>query len=215
MKALWSLVNLVVFVILTSLCGKSIEKRDWEKSVARAPLALAAFTGMRRGELLGLRWADVDLVGRRVYLRETKNGRLRVIALNALAHRVLASLPQDAPGDAVMADVDPQKLSVYTRRLFSRLGIADASFHSLRHTAASWLVMEGVDLYAVGELLGHRTPRMTQRYAHLAPQYMASAVGKLDSVFAEAMPQNGAGESRIVTIASPESDASEAITVNA
>jgi integrase len=143
----------------------------------RAPLALAAFAGMRRGELLGLRWADADLVGRRLYLRETKNGRLRVIALNALAHRVLANLPQDAPGDAVMADVDPQKLSVYTRRLFSRLGIADASFHSLRHAAASWLVMEGVDLYAVVELLGHRTPRMTQRYAHLAPQYMASAVG--------------------------------------
>lgn len=44
-------------------------------------------------------------------------------------------------------------------------------------------LMQGVDLYAVGQLLGHRTPRMTQRYAHLSPQYMAGAVGKLDSVF--------------------------------
>jgi len=105
----------------------------------------------------------------------------------------------------VLAGVDAQKLSVYTRRLFAALGIADASFHSLRHTAASWLVMQGVDLYAVGQLLGHRTPRMTQRYAHLSPQYMAGAVGKLDSVFAAAMPKNGSDEPRIVTIASPDS----------
>jgi integrase len=97
-------------------------------------------------------------------------------------------LPQGAPEGTVLAGVDPQKLSVYTRRLFEGLGIADASFHSLRHTAASWLVMQGVDLYAVGQLLGHRTPRMTQRYAHLSPQYMAGAVGKLDSVFGEVMP---------------------------
>ena len=154
----------------------------------RAPIALAAFTGMRRGELLGLRWTDVDLAGRRVYLRETKNGSLRVLALNELAFRVLASLAPGAPGDVVLAGVDPQKLSVYTRRLFAGLGIGDASFHSLRHTAASWLVMQGVDLYAVGQLLGHRTPRMTQRYAHLSPQYMAGAVGKLDGVFGGVMP---------------------------
>jgi integrase len=154
----------------------------------RAPMALAAFTGMRRGELLGLRWLDVDLTGRRVYLRETKNGSLRVLALNALAAGVLESLPNETPGDTVLPGVDAQKLSVYTKRIFKRLGIADASFHSLRHTAASWLVMQGVDLYAVGQLLGHRTPRMTQRYAHLSPQYMAGAVGKLDAVFGEVMP---------------------------
>jgi integrase len=99
-------------------------------------------------------------------------------------------LPQGAPEGTVLAGVDPQKLSVYTRRLFEGLGIADASFHSLRHTAASWLVMQGVDLYAVGQLLGHRTPRMTQRYAHLSPQFMAGAVGKLDSVFGEVMPKS-------------------------
>jgi len=117
--------------------------------------------------LLKLRWMDVDMEGRRVYLGETKNGSLHVVPLNDLAFRVLESLPQGAPGDVVLAGVDPQKLSVYTERLFLRLGIADASFHSLRHTTGSWLVMQGVDLYTVGQLLGHRTPRMTQRYAHL------------------------------------------------
>ena len=154
----------------------------------RAPIALAAFTGMRRGELLGLRWSDVDLAGKRVYLRETKNGSLRVLALNNLAVQVFESLPEGAPGGFLFSDVDPQKLSVYTKRLFEHVGATDASFHSLRHTAASWLVMQGVDLYAVGQLLGHRTPRMTQRYAHLSPQYMAGAVGRLDAVFGEVLP---------------------------
>ena len=169
----------------------------------RAPLALAAFTGMRRGELLGLRWLDVDVPNRRLYLRETKNGSLRVLVLNELAVQVLASLPQGAPADPVMAGVDPQQLTVYTRLIFAKLGIHDASFHSLRHTAASWLVMQGVDLYAVGQLLGHKTPRMTQRYAHLSPHYMAGAVGKLDGVFAGVMPENASGEAALVPVESP------------
>jgi integrase len=154
----------------------------------RAPMGLAAVTGMRRGEILGLSWKDLDLANNRLYLTETKNGTLRVVALNALAVQVLKSLPAGEPGQLVFPDVDAARLSVYTRRVFASVGIADASFHSLRHTAASWLVMEGVDLYAVGRILGHKTPRMTQRYAHLSPGFMAAAVNKLDGVFAGALP---------------------------
>ena len=95
---------------------------------------------------------------------------------------MLRSLPSGAAGDPVFAGVDPAFLSVYTKRVFKRIGIPDASFHRLRHTAASWMVQQGVDLYAVGQILGHKTPRMTQRYAHLSPNYMAGAVGKLDGI---------------------------------
>jgi hypothetical protein len=49
--------------------------------------------------------------------------------------------------------------------------------------------MEGVDIYAVGQILGHKTPRMTQRYVHLSPGYMAAAVGKLDGIFAGSLQQ--------------------------
>ncbi len=115
----------------------------------------------------------------------------------------MATLPQSTPADLVLADVDGQKLSFYTRRLFQSLGIRDASFHSLRHTAASWLVMQGVDLYAVGQLLDHRTPHMTQRYAHLSPSYMAGAVGKLDTVFDGVMPESSASSSALVPVESP------------
>jgi integrase len=174
---------------------------DW----MRAPLATAAFTGMRRGEIMGLRWMDVDIQGRRVFLHETKNGTPRVVPLNDLAHGVLASLPEGQPADAVFPGVDRQKLSVYTERLFAKLGITDASFHSLRHTAASWLVMGGADLHAVGQLLGHKTPRMTQRYAHLSPTYMAGVVGKLDAAYGDVMPDLKP-KLKIVTIESPDKE---------
>jgi integrase len=131
---------------------------------------------------------DVDMTNRRLYLRETKNGALRVLPIPEFALSVLRSQPAGAAGDLVFADVDAARLSVYTKRLFARLGILDASFHTLRHTAASWLVMEGVDLYAVGQILGHKTPRMTQRYAHLSPAYMAGAVSKMDGIMGGMLP---------------------------
>jgi integrase len=106
--------------------------------------------------------------------------------------------------DAVFADVEASRLSVYTRRVFNRLGIKDASFHTLRHTSASWLVQQGVDLYAVGQLLGHKTPRMTQRYAHLSPDYMAGAVGKLDGIMGGMLGNVEVGEAHLVTTASPD-----------
>jgi integrase len=155
----------------------------------RAPMALAAFTGCRRGELLSLKWADVDLEKRRLYLHETKNGELRVLVLNDLAAQVLESLPRT---DAlVMPGVNPKNLSVETRRIFKRLGIVDASFHTLRHTAASWLAMNGTDLYVIGGILGHKTPRMTLRYAHLSPQYTGKAIARLDTAFKGVLPEAG------------------------
>jgi len=79
-------------------------------------------------------------------------------------------------------------LSVETKRLFKRLGTKDASFHTLRHTAASWAVMRGADLYSVGQLLGHKTLKMTMRYANLPPGYMQNEAGKLDTAFQGVFP---------------------------
>jgi integrase len=153
----------------------------------RAPIAFAVATGMRRGSMLALRWRDVDFKHRRIYLRNTKTGGLQVLPLTDAARRVLNSMGPAAPSDLVFDGVDGQKLSVYIRRVFAKLGIEDASLHTLRHTSASWMVQQGVDLYAVGQFLGHKTPRMTQRYAHLSPDYMAEAAGKLDAVMVKAL----------------------------
>ncbi len=86
---------------------------DW----LRAPMAFAACTGVRRGEMLALRWLDVDVKNRRLYLRETKNGTLRILPIPESALTVLRSLPEGAPGDAVFAGVNPAILSVYTKRV--------------------------------------------------------------------------------------------------
>ena len=102
-------------------------------------------------------------------MRETKNGALRILPIPDSALTVLNTLHLGAPRDAVFASVDPALLSVYTKRVLKRIGAPDASFHTLPHTAASWMVHHGVDLYAVGQILGHKTPRMAQRYAHVSP----------------------------------------------
>lgn len=170
----------------------------------RAPMAFAACTGVRRGEMLALRWMDVDIPNRRLYLRETKNGNLRILPLPESALLVLGSPPQRAAGELVFGEVNPDHLSIYCKRVFLKLGIRDASFHTLRHTAASWMVQQGVDLYAVGQILGHKTPRMTQRYAHLSPEYMAASVEKLDPIMGGILGQVRAREPELVTTESPE-----------
>ena len=184
---------------------------DW----LRAPMAFAACTGVRRGEMLALRWMDVDMQNRRLYLRETKNGALRILPISESGLTVLRSLPEGAAGDLVFAGVDPAQLSVYTKRVFKRLGIPDASFHTLRHTAASWMVQQGVDLFAVGQILGHKTPRMTQRYAHLSPSYMAASMGKLDGVMGEVLTLgNGPDKLELVTVESPALTIAAGATAN-
>ena len=69
-------------------------------------------------------------------------------------------------------------------RICKRLGIEDFRFHDLRHTAASWLRMQGADIHTVALLLGHKDLRMAARYQHLSPTFLADAVSKLDSAYA-------------------------------
>jgi integrase len=148
----------------------------------RAPMALAAISGGRRSEILALRWMHVDFEHQQVSFQETKNSDPRVVNIGEEGMRVLSSLPPGKPGDLLFPkeQVDPQKLTVYTRRVFHRLGLSFASVHTLRHTMASWQAMDGEPLYNIQQRLGHRTPRMTMRYAHLAPGYQESGSVKID-----------------------------------
>ncbi len=153
----------------------------------RAPMAFAVCTGVRRGEMLSLRWMDVDMEHRRLYLRETKNGALRVLPLSVAALQVLGSLHPGAAGDPVFAGVDAANLSVYTKRVFKRLGIPDASFHTLRHTVASWLVQQGVD--------PERTLGTEEKRDQEAPE-PAVAIQKWMDSFKLNMDQSGFDEQR-------------------
>ena len=107
--------------------------------------------------------------------------------LNPTVEAVLATLPRH--GRSVLAWPWGEALSDTTlyhafRRACTAAGIADCTWHTLRHTFASHLIMAGVDLRTVQDLLGHKTLEMTLRYSHLAPAHKASAVEKLTAALA-------------------------------
>jgi integrase len=165
-------------------------------------VGLLAFTGMRRGEVLGLRVLDVDLANGCVTLRQTKNGESRTVWLNVMAHKVLCSAMQAGakPTDHVFAGkkMTPNNVSIRFLRVCRDCGIENFHLHDLRHTAASWMRMSGADLQDVQKVLGHRTLAMTQRYAHLSPKHLSGVAKTLDAAFGselQALPmlQLGAG----------------------
>lgn len=155
---------------------------DWLKPI----VMVARYTGMRRENIATLRWDQVDLFRKLIVLDRTKNGDRLGIPLCEKLAEVFKSLgkvrhlsgyvfakPDGSPykGDAV---------GVAFTRACRKAGISNFRFHDLRHTFASSLVQRGVDLYRVQRLLGHRDGRMTQRYAHLAPENLREAVQVLD-----------------------------------
>lgn len=151
-------------------------------------IAIAAATGMRRSEILKLRWLDIDMNGGRAMLPQTKNGDGRIVYLNRLALQAIESLPvsdKTKPIDLLFPGLDYPWVSVAFSRVCRKLKISDFRFHDLRHTAASWLRMQGADIHTVSQLLGHKDLRMAARYQHLSPEFLADAVGRLDLTFAE------------------------------
>lgn len=155
----------------------------------RPIVAIAVCTGMRRSEILNLRWLDVDIAHQRILLPQTKNGEGRIVYMNKSVQQVFISLPFSSttrPTDKLFSELTPEQVSVTFQRVCKAVAIEDFRFHDLRHTAASWLRMSGADIHTVAQLLGHKDLRMAARYQHLSPAFLADAVGKLDAVFGEA-----------------------------
>jgi integrase len=149
------------------------------------PLVLVALnTGLRRGEMLQLRWRDVDLARNVLTVRGegAKTGQTRHVPLNTEVAQVLTNWKPTAPEADRFVFSSNGVTTPLTEARKARAGaIAKAKIrsfrcHDLRHTFGSKLVMAGVDLNTVRELLGHRKISMTLRYAHLAPQHKADAV---------------------------------------
>lgn len=152
-----------------------------------APMVLVSLnTGLRRGELFGLRWSDVDL-DRRVLTVQgatTKGGHTRHIPLTDEAHDILKDWKPEKAGGADLVFPGRAGKPFYTLKtawgaLLEEAGIVAFRWHDLRHTFASKLVQAGVDLNTVRELLGHTDIAMTLRYSHLAPSHLAGAMAKL------------------------------------
>ena len=142
-------------------------------------------TGLRRGEILQLRWADVDLLQRELIVRgdNAKSGKTRHNPLNNEALTTLKQWRSDSrSAEWVFAGNDGERMQAVKtswKGVLRSAAIVDFRWHDLRHHFASRLIMNGVDLNTVRELLGHSDLSMTLRYAHLSPEHKADAVAKL------------------------------------
>ncbi|MBT3878181.1 MAG: site-specific integrase [Candidatus Scalindua sp.] len=148
-------------------------------------VTVALNTGMRRGEILGLRWEQVDLSHGFILLEISKNGERREIPINTTLEYLFKEMPHSIESKYVFVDKDGKPYKDVKRSFgtaIRKAGISDFRFHDLRHTFASHLVMAGIDLISVKELLGHKTITMTLRYSHLAPEHKRKAVNTLDKV---------------------------------
>ncbi len=162
----------------------------------RPILFTALNTGMRRGEILGLRWADVDLAAGILTARETKNGKPRLIPLNDPLASELRGIRATGPdSELVFPNPETGKPFVDIKKSFkaacAELGIFDLRFHDLRHTYATRLVEAGADVATVRDILGHSSIKVTDRYTHSNLDRMKKAVRLLAEKQAET-PENGA-----------------------
>ena len=148
---------------------------------------LSLHCGMRFGEIAALTWGDVDLKGRMLTLKDTKNGRTRFARMTDQVREMLFALPKGKPDELVFparGNMRMTKISRTFERAVDELklneGVTDPRqmvvFHTLRHTYASWMLRSGADLYTVSKLLGHRTIAMTERYGHVADETLQDAV---------------------------------------
>ena len=141
----------------------------------RRIVEVALHTGIRLGALLRLRWQHVDFsLGQIAIPQELdKAKRGYRVAMNDRVREVLSELPRHSEYAFAKPDGSPRR-SIRTafKAACRRAAILDFTFHDLRHTAASRIVMAGGSLYVAGRHLGHRTPSMAARYAHLSPDHM-------------------------------------------
>ena len=141
--------------------------------------ALALNTGLRLSEEYGLLWENVSLPRRVLTVVRSKNGSMRHVPLNQGAVQALESLRRQHAGSEFVCGGarEPRR---WFEPVLEGANVTRFSWHCLRHTFASRLVMAGVDLRTVQELLGHKVIAMTVRYAHLAPKHTLAAVERLD-----------------------------------
>lgn len=171
-----------------------------ERSSAITPhvagaIRLLVFTGARLGEVLGLRWAWVDLERAELRLPDSKTGA-KVIHLNAPARKVLAGLPRVAGNPHVIVGGKPGAALVNLEKPWRRVRkaalLTDVRLHDLRHSHASIAVAGGLSLPITGALLGHSQPATTARYAHLAADPIKAASELVGQRIADAMRNRSA-----------------------
>jgi len=153
--------------------------------------------GLRAGEIFSLTWGTVDLEHGFINLMDTKSGRTRTLSMTDVVKELLVK-KGIGKNDELVFPASNGKMIVNMSQTFPRAvekagfneGVTDrrqrVTFHTLRHSFASWLVMEGISLYEVKALLGHASLTMTERYSHLAPDRNRKAADTMGQIFQKA-----------------------------
>jgi len=161
-------------------------------------LKLAMFTGMRKGEIIGLQWKDVDFQRGFITIRNPKSGADQVIPMSDAARAVLESHPRTAspfcfPGRGGNRRADFKRIANAVKER-AGLPVDFRPLHGLRHNFASTLASSGaVDLYTIQRLMTHKSPAMTQRYAHLRDETLRKAANVFGTAVSGSGPEKPEG----------------------
>lgn len=159
---------------------KVLKAASGEAAWFNAAVLVSIGTGVRQGELLRLCWKDVDLKSSRIVVLETKNATPRAVHLPGPAVRALKALGRNhSPGDRVFP-YSKSHLEHIWKAMRDRIGLTNFRWHDLRHTCASYLAQGGASLLEIGSVLGHKSPSVTMRYAHLVQGAPLAAHSKLE-----------------------------------
>lgn len=160
---------------------------------------LSLHTGMRAGEIFSLKWGHIDKNNNLIHIADPKSGHARKVFMTSTVKGMFKSIDSGEPEELVFKSrVKDQidRISYSFRRAVDRLGfnkgITDrrqiATFHTLRHTFASWLALQGTPILTIKELLGHQSLAMTERYSHLTPDHKRDAIKGIEKILSEKNP---------------------------
>jgi integrase len=161
----------------------------------KAIVTVALHTGMRSGEIRNLNWRDLDFDSGFIIIRDSKNGEPRHVPMDSTVVSLFRNWQRTPESDFVFTHAAGGRIGWLQhgfRKAFGRAGITDLHFHDLRHTFASQWMMAGGELYALKDILGHKTIAMTQRYAHLSPAYKRAMVDRMEQIWAKPMSRAAA-----------------------
>lgn len=149
-------------------------------------VALALSTGARWSEIMNLKWENIDFKQRMIRLEKTKNGERRSIPVVGHGWELIRELQKvrriDSPYLFPRKDgKKPMEIRKHWEKAVKKAKVTDFRFHDLRHTAASYLAMEGATLLEIADILGHKQLQMVKRYAHLSEQHTVSVLEKMNA----------------------------------
>lgn len=145
-------------------------------------ILMAITTGSRKGELINLRWSDIDLDRQTAYIETTKNGQPKVMPLTDDVVAELNTFSDKETEFIFNSELKPDRPMCFTKQWIKALKLAeieDFRFHDLRHTTASYLAQNGASLLEIADVLGHKQIQVTKRYAHLCIDHKAKLINSV------------------------------------